>query len=256
MKKALTIFIIVFSSVLLFSQAPNSFNYQAVVRNNNGGLVTSSTVGFRISILQSSETGTPVYVESHSVSTDEYGLVTFYIGGGTTTDDFSAINWGVDSYFLKIELDVAGGTDYEHIGTSKLLSVPYALSAANVENKEFDSLEITKKINIGDGLQINRIYELTGMTSDTENFVWVELPQGMTAIQTRVLDLSIYFYVFQGVGVYYGLGSTESNGTVGYTLHRSNSTPCCNLKIIYPDLLRNKPYRITLMQVEGSVPIE
>lgn len=256
MKRILTILIVVFSAELLFSQAPNAFNYQAVVRNNSGELVTGSTVGFRISILQTSETGIPVYVETHSVSTDEYGLVTFYIGGGTTTDDFSLINWGTDTYYLKIELDVTGGTSYEHTGTSKLLSVPYALDAANVEQREFDSLKITKHIGIGDGLPINRIYELSGMTDDTDNFVWVELPPGMTAIETRVLDISIYFYVFQGVGVYYGLGSTESDGTVGYTLHRSNETPCCNLKIIYPSLLKNKPYRVTLMQVEGSLSIE
>ncbi len=136
MKKLLSI---IFCLCLFFStgsaQTPNAFKYQAVVRNNSGQIIASQSVGFRISILQTSTTGTSVYSEKHTVQTNTFGLVTFEIGKGTVlSGTFSTINWGNDSYFVKIELDANNSGTYSEIGTSQLLAVPYALYAAKSGN--------------------------------------------------------------------------------------------------------------------------
>ncbi len=141
--KTKAIFTMLWAFLLLtinaFSQAPQKFNYQAVVRDDAGNLVSEQLVNMKISILQGSVDGTVVYSETHSPTTNSFGLVTLEIGGGTSTDDFTAIDWGSDAYFIKVELDATGGTTYTEIGTSQILSVPYALNAETVnELKKLD----------------------------------------------------------------------------------------------------------------------
>jgi uncharacterized protein (TIGR02145 family) len=120
----------------LWAQSPNKFSYQAVVRNGSGVLVQNSNVSFRISILQSTSTGTVVYSETHIVGTNANGLASLEIGGGTVISGvFANINWSAGPYFLKTETDPAGGTNYTAIvGTTQLLSVPYALHAKTVSS--------------------------------------------------------------------------------------------------------------------------
>ncbi|MEI6764725.1 MAG: collagen-like protein [Bacteroidota bacterium] len=113
-----------------WAQSPQRFSYQAVVRNNSNNLVTNHLVGIRVSILQGSISGSSVYTETHSATTNANGLVMIEIGGGTTTDNFSAINWAAGPYFVKTETDPSGGVVYNIVGVSQLLSVPYALYAS------------------------------------------------------------------------------------------------------------------------------
>jgi len=128
MKKIkLIIFITLFSSYL-FAQVPHSFNYQAVARDNSGNVLTNKTVALRISILDISATGTAVYVEKQNPTTNQFGLFSIQIGSGSIQSGiFTNINWGVNSKFLKVEMDSNNGTSYTLVGTSQLLSVPYAL---------------------------------------------------------------------------------------------------------------------------------
>jgi len=120
--------------IYAFGQTPQKFNYQAVVRDDVGNIVEDQAVSIKISILQGSVGGTVVYSETHSPTTNSYGLVTLAIGGGTTSDDFAVIDWGSNTYFMKVEMDATGGTTYSEIGTSQLLSVPYALNAESVND--------------------------------------------------------------------------------------------------------------------------
>jgi hypothetical protein len=135
MKRLFTSFVILLASCLIlprlvWTQAPEKMSYQAIIRDNSGQLVTDHDVGMKISILQGSVTGTPVYEETHTATTNANGLVTIEIGGGTTlSGTFADIDWTGGSYFLKTQTDPAGGTDYSITGTSQLLSVPYALHA-------------------------------------------------------------------------------------------------------------------------------
>ena len=116
----------------IFAQAPQKMSYQAVIRNSSNALITSTPVGMQISVLQGSSTGTAVYVETQTPSTNANGLASVEIGGGTVVSgNFSAINWANGPYFIKTETDPTGGTSYTINGTNELMSVPYALNAAN-----------------------------------------------------------------------------------------------------------------------------
>jgi hypothetical protein len=134
MKKIITICVAILMTANVFAQAPNIMSYQAVIRNTSNALVTSSAVGMRISILQTSPSGTAVYVETQTPTTNANGLASIEIGGGTVVSgNFSTIDWANGPYFIKTETDPTGGTNYTITGTSQLLSVPYALHAKTAE---------------------------------------------------------------------------------------------------------------------------
>src|SRR4030042_5887262 len=133
MKKILLSLVTVFIAAGLSAQAPHSVKYQTVVRETDGSIIADQDVSFQISILQYAADGDPVYVETFDCHTNDYWLSTFNVGEGTTTDDFTDIDWNDGSYFVLVEIDPAGGTDYEEVGTSQLLSVPYALQSVRVQ---------------------------------------------------------------------------------------------------------------------------
>jgi hypothetical protein len=124
MKKLFTLFVILGMTFSIFAQAPQKISYQAVIRDAGNNLVTSHVVRMQINILQGSAGGTSVYTETQTPTTNANGLVSIEIGGGT---GFDVINWASGPYFLKTETDPTGGTNYTIVGTSQLLSVPYAL---------------------------------------------------------------------------------------------------------------------------------
>jgi hypothetical protein len=133
--------ILFFASLLLVSTAgtaqtvvvtppmsvPQGINYQAVARDNNGNALANSNVSFRISILKGSATGPSQYTEIHQSTTNNQGLVNFVISRGTViSGDFSLITWVQEGpYFLKVEMAPAGQS-YSLMGTSQILSTPYA----------------------------------------------------------------------------------------------------------------------------------
>lgn len=121
-------------SAMTFAQVPQKMSYQAVVRGSDNNLVTNSEISIRISILQGSADGEAVYTETHSATTNANGLVSIEIGDGTSSDDFSAINWANGPFFVKTETDVNGGNNDDIIGVSQLLSVPYAMYAQTAGN--------------------------------------------------------------------------------------------------------------------------
>src|SRR6056297_3175942 len=119
---------------MLWAQSPVKMSYQAVIRDASNNLITDQAVGMQISILQGSASGTAVYVETQTPTSNTYGLVSIEIGTGTSGDDFATIDWANGSYYLKTETDPTGGTSYTITGTSQLMSVPYALHAKTAEN--------------------------------------------------------------------------------------------------------------------------
>ena len=128
--KLTSLFSALLFSSLLFAQSPQSFTYQSVIRNASNQLVSNSSIGTKISILQGSVTGSIVYSETHQASTNSNGLLSLVIGAGTVQNGtFSTINWGNGPYFIKTESDLTGGTNYTLTGTQQLMSVPYALYA-------------------------------------------------------------------------------------------------------------------------------
>jgi uncharacterized protein (TIGR02145 family) len=131
MNKFYTFLAAILLTTSIFAQAPEKMSYQAVIRNSSDVLVANQAVGMRISILQTTATGTAVYVETQTPTTNINGLVSLEIGTGTpVTGIFAAINWAAGPYFIKTETDPTGSTSYNITGTSQLMSVPYALYAA------------------------------------------------------------------------------------------------------------------------------
>ena len=119
----------------LFAQAPEKLTYQAVVRNAGNALVTNTQVGVRVSVLQGSASGSAVYVETQTATTNANGLMTVEIGGGNAQQGvFADIDWANGPYFLKTETDPSGGSNYSVTSTQQLLSVPYALYAKEAGN--------------------------------------------------------------------------------------------------------------------------
>jgi uncharacterized protein (TIGR02145 family) len=139
MKKIFALSMVMIITFSLFSQSPQKLSYQAVIRDAGNALVINQVVRMRISILQSSVSGTVVYTETQTPTTNANGLVSIEIGSGA---GFDAINWSAGPYFLKTETDPAGGTNYTISGTSQLLSVPYALHAKTSETSD-DAVKIT-----------------------------------------------------------------------------------------------------------------
>ena len=130
MKKIYTLLAAVILTANVWSQSPEKMSYQAVVRNSTNNLIPNQGVGMQISILQGSVTGSAVYIETQTPTTNANGLVSLEIGTGiVVSGDFTTIDWGNSIYFIKTETDLTGGTTYTITGTSQLMSVPYALYA-------------------------------------------------------------------------------------------------------------------------------
>jgi hypothetical protein len=133
MKKQLSLLIIMLLiATFAKAQVPQGFNYQAVARNSVGVLLTNQLLGVKLSIHQGSAGGTVVYSERQTPTTNTFGLFTVTVGQGTLlTGSFTGIAWSTGNFWLEVGLDVSGGTTYTSMGTSQLLTVPYAMYAAN-----------------------------------------------------------------------------------------------------------------------------
>jgi hypothetical protein len=140
--KHLNFLLFLFISLNLFAQTPGAFSYQAVVRNSSGDVVANQNVSFRISILQDTESGPLVYVEEHATMTNDFGLANLEIGNGTAiSGTFSPTGWGDTPHFIKVEFDPDGGSAFTELGTSQMLSVPYAFhaeTATDVDDADAD----------------------------------------------------------------------------------------------------------------------
>ena len=141
MKKYITLIILIVATKLILAQVPQGIKYQAVIRDSNGEVLSEQNIALKISILQSSPSGSTVYSEEHAAQTNTHGLINLTIGEGTIlSGDFSAIPWDNGPFFIKVELDPEGGINYTEMGTSQLLSVPYALySGQSGEVAQYDS---------------------------------------------------------------------------------------------------------------------
>ena len=138
------------------AQPPQSSMYQSVIRNSSGTVLTNQRINAKVSILSTSASGTVVYEETHTATSDATGVLTLAIGTGTVvTGTFANIDWLADDYFLKTQIDPIGGSNYSLETTQQLLSVPYA----------FMSKKTTKLVGIDSSLasldaRLNRIDSL------------------------------------------------------------------------------------------------
>lgn len=216
MKKHITILLLLFFTQL-FAQAPQKMSYQAVLRNTSNALIANTTVGMRISILQGSTTGTPVFVETQSPTTNANGLVSLEIGGGTiVTGTFAGVNWANGPFFIKTETAPSGGTNYTIIGTTQLLSVPYALYALN--SKQQGKTTIILANDITDAQAAAQINQELGpnteniLISNTTQLTTVDFSAATSLISISVTNNSALNTVnFSNLSKLYGDLSFDSN---------------------------------------------
>ena len=149
--------------ILGISQAPQRINFQSILRNTTGEVISNSSVSLRISILSDSITGPAVYVETHAKMTDAGGLMSLQIGSGTLpSTDFATIDWGGSAHFIKLEADFSGGNNYVLLGTQELMSVPYALYASKTDTSVLNLAArfspLNNKLNIIDTVSMLQAY--------------------------------------------------------------------------------------------------
>jgi hypothetical protein len=218
----LTLILLVVSGTLL-GQAPEKMSYQAVVRNAAGELVADAVVGIQLSVLTGSETGTAIFVETHTPMTNANGLVTLEIGMGTVvTGSISAIDWSAGPHFLMVEIDPTGGTNYDISGTSELISVPYALHAKTVENinyTETDPVFGAWDLSTGISITESQISDLDHFTTadEADPVYGASVAAGITSADTfkwnnpaAVVELDPVFGAWDRST---GIGITESQIT-------------------------------------------
>jgi len=135
MKSIILSFIALLLTLSSFAQVPQKFNYQAVVRNNTGVIVTNQKISIKIEVLQIDSNQTSVlYAETHTPTTNAYGLFNIQIGGGSIeSGNLSSMNWGTGNKYLRTSVDLTGGNNYVTMGTSPLVSVPYAQYATKAD---------------------------------------------------------------------------------------------------------------------------
>ena len=193
MKKFYAIFCLAITSLTqLQAQAPQGFNYQATVRNSAGDLIVNTNVYFRFNIMQGSQTSLPVFTEIHYAPTDDLGQVNIVIGQGTaTTGTFSELDWSLGSYYLGIELDTSNG--YVAMGTTQLLSVPYALYAENSGNSTPTTPNLETVVAENNSASEQQIKDLQDPTdaqdAGTKAYIDAQIAEAVAGLESQIDDL-------------------------------------------------------------------
>ena len=171
--------------IFLWAQTPYTINYQGVARDASGQPLAGQNISIKLSVLEGTPTGTDLYVETHTPTTNNFGLFNIEIGGGTlVSGDFQTIAWNSDKKFLKVEMDPAGGSSYINLGTSQLLGVPYsnysdqagAISIYGSGTTNPDKMIITHSPNFTNwGVQYNDAQDAMIFKSSSDNALTVDL---------------------------------------------------------------------------------
>jgi len=217
LKRLIWLLAAILSTKTSFAQAPSKFSFQSVVRNSSGSLVTSATVGMRISILSGSSTGTAVYVETQAPTTNANGLATIFVGSGTVVSGiFDSVSWGSGAYYLKVETDPTGGTSYSITATQQLVSVPYALYANYAAHSGDTSMSGTRPTVVTDSSHAISYYSARlygNVTTDGGEFM---IYKGF-CVDTTPLPTTSGGYVITGTTIgSYNLVATGLNPNTHY----------------------------------------
>lgn len=134
MKKVLSL-LMCLSAITVYAQNSGlGFNYQAVVRNTNGGLLSDTDLNLRVSLYPGQEATMPTWVEMHHIHTDISGSFGINVGNGdrdpsSTVCNYTDVDFATIYYWLKIEIQE--DNSYREVSFSRLPSSPYAEVAHN-----------------------------------------------------------------------------------------------------------------------------
>jgi hypothetical protein len=178
MKPFILLTIALLFDISMHAQAPNKMSYQMVVRNSSNAIIANQAVGVRVSILQALATGIAVFAETQSPATNVNGLASFIIGDGTlVSGSFASIDWGNGPYFIKTEVDPAGGTNYTITSTTQLLSVPYALHAGSAPTQGKPYIILQGKLTNAEAAAI-----IAADAGPVTQFVWIHNTTALTQV--------------------------------------------------------------------------
>jgi len=235
MKKIITLLAFL-TSIVTFAQVPQGISYQAIALNSSGNPVVSSNVGIRLSVLDNATTGTVLYTETHTKMTNAQGLFNLVIGQGTPiTGTFSAINWETNSKFLKVEMDDAGGTNYALVGTTQLISVPYALAADSLVTSPGEGITLVSpngtpyQVTVNDSGQLSLPTTNSNSTSSPNNFYLYGTFNTFNPITALLMgnflngSLSRYGYKYLTAGTELKFLATNTNNSPIYGVNLSNN---------------------------------
>jgi len=136
MKKIIQLIVFCFP-VLLMGQVPNAFSFQGIAMDAEGASISNQLINVHIAILRDNINGSIGYEENHLVSTKEGGHFTLEVGRGQNQSGSPAedlIDFDTKNY-LAVSIDITGGSDFEYLGTTELLSVPYAFVSRYAKNR-------------------------------------------------------------------------------------------------------------------------
>lgn len=228
MKLILIIALTIATILTTFAQSPQLVNYQGVARDLSGSPLVNQNISLRISILSSSIGGNIVYSEIHSITTNNLGLFSVQIGGGTVQSGlFSSINWGGNSHYLQLEMDENGGISYSLVGTSQMLSVPYALYAENGSKWDNDSLGIhynSGNVGIGTSSPITKLDILGNNSSRVQFTEHNRYPRIDLRDSNSTVSSAIYMVDFIDSEPTLNFGFPQTQGTTRHFNFRSNGS--------------------------------
>jgi len=174
MEKPLVLLMTLLFSICLVAQSTLLINYQAIIRDPANNLVQNKAVGVRINILRDSSAVSSIYTETKTPVTNANGLIHIEFGGG---QGFANIDWAKGPYFIKIETDPAGGSNYSMEGISRLMSVPYSLHSQTAGIAQVaDSARYAKKALLADSAR------------------FVRMPDGVSSVAIRNDSLYVSYY--------------------------------------------------------------
>ena len=198
MKKFITLLLFFASFFTLSAQVPQAICYQAVATDTRGNELVSQSIKVRLSVLKGSSAGAEEWVETHSVTTDGFGLFDLMIGSGTRISGsqslFSGIKWGSDKYYLKVEMDVTGGTNYVLMGTNQMVSVPYSLYADKAYSATYaDTAKYAFRAGIADSAaRASRAYYANYTDSSRISLTAITANTAITALTSHRTDTANY----------------------------------------------------------------
>jgi hypothetical protein len=220
----LLVFCVVLLSIAHAQVPPNAFNYSAVARNAAGDPIATSTIGIQITILKTSPTGASQYSENHFVNTDAFGLFNLVIGAGAAqSGNMATIDWSNDTYYLKVGMDAAGGSSFVTMGTTQLLSVPYALYAKTAGSVNGSGGGVSFTHYIGEEFGGGVIFHLWKDAAGAEHGLIVDKVDLSTAQEwSNVYEVGIGPSVLTSWD-----GLNNSNAIVGQAGHTSSAAALC-----------------------------
>ena len=224
--KKLFLLLTFYAQLLIFlGQAPQSFNYQAVIRDSSNNIINNQSIGVQIAILQGNANGNSVYTEIFSETTNDYGLINLQLGSGISTDDFNTISWENGPFFIETSIDVNGGINYLLMGATQIMSVPYAIHSStstislndSVKDDDADPNNELQAISLSnDTLYLSNggFVDLSSYSQDSINVYsagsGITIINNIISVESCNYNLGQYYSSLGGVVIY-----LESNGCHG-----------------------------------------